>query len=139
MSDARELFNQLMADRRELRSVRLLIESLRADSGYHSMDYSLDRVQTSPTSETAAEKVVARILELEEKERLVQESYRAHLVKATVVVEKLGGLRGEYLARRYIKGQTTREIAEELHYSEGYLLHVGVDAMNEIDGRGLCC
>lgn len=136
--NARELFNQLMADRRELRNIDLLIESLRDDSGYHSMDYSLDRVQTSPTGETAAERVVARILELEEKARAVEESYQLHKVKATVVTEKLGGLRGEYLARRYIKGQTTREIAEELHYSEGYLLHVGVDAMNEIDGRGLC-
>lgn len=136
--NARELFNKLMEDRRELRKIDAMLRALRADVGYHSMDYSLDRVQTSPTNETAAERVVARILELEEKKKATKESYRAHLVKATHILEELGGLQGEYLTRRYINGQTTRQIAEELNYVEGYLLHVGVDAMNEIDRRGLC-
>lgn len=138
MSNARELFNQLNTDRRELRRIRLTIETLRNDSGYHSMDYSQERVQTSPNGATPAEKIVARIMELETKEKGVHDSYMIHLAKAERIASMLGGIQGDYIVRRYVCDQKTEDIAKELHYTRQYLYNVGVEAFREIDRRKLC-
>ncbi len=135
---ARELFNQLVTDRRELNKIQTLIKALRDDSGYHSMDYSQERVQTSPNGVTPAEKIVTRILELEKREKELTDRFLTHKDKAVRILLELDWLQEEYVARRYIMGQTTQEIAKELNYSESYLFHVGVEAFREIDRRGLC-
>lgn len=135
---ARELFNQLVADRRELNKIQTLIQALRDDSGYHSIDYSQERVQTSPNGTTPAEKIVARILDLEKREKELTDRFQIHKDKAAGILGELDWLPCVYLTRRYLDGKTTQEIAKELNYSESYLFHVGVEAFREIDRRGLC-
>ena len=85
------------------------------------IDYSRDRVQSSPDETTS--KIVAEIMELEKRLTEVTKSCEERRYAIVKAIQKIQDSRySEMLYKRYIKRMKYEDIANEMHYSREHII-----------------
>lgn len=91
-----------------------------AASGFRAIDYSADRIQSSPSSDRMAD-VVGRYADMEAE---VQELIDAFFVKKNLIISQIQSLEdsryADVLYARYVSFEPFRKIARDLHYDYDY-------------------
>lgn len=101
---AKERFRQLLERIAELESI---ITSI-------SVDYSAERVQTSPPDPSDQ---IAKLSDMRTEKIEAANEMSKRMDEVCKVIDKVGGVQGEILHRRYIEGQRWEEIAVNMHYN----------------------
>lgn len=90
-----------------------------AASGFRAIDYSADRIQSSPSDRMAD--VVGRYADMEAE---VQELIDAFFVKKNLIISQIQSLEdpryADVLYARYVSFEPFRKIARDLHYDYDY-------------------
>lgn len=102
--DAQRKYRQLLERINELEAVLTSI----------SIDYSAERVQSTPAD--MADKI-AKLSDLRTEYIEKAEEAVEKMEEICSVIDKVGGVQGEILHRRYIEGQRWEEIAVALNYT----------------------
>lgn len=94
-----------------------------AASGFRAIDYSADRIQSSPSDRMAD--VVGRYADMEAE---VQELIDAFFVKKNLIISQIQSLEdpryADVLYARYVSFEPFRKIARDLHYDYDYCCHL---------------
>lgn len=99
--------------------------------GVGGIDYSKDRVQTSPASGAAFENNVERLVEKEQrlKELLVElVDARDRIVRQITAIDDARYM--TVLYKHYIESESISQIAYEMHYSYNHVVKLHADALD---------
>lgn len=115
---------------RQLEELRLTIENIRA------IDYSKDKVQTSPSNQV--ENLIIKIIEHEE--NIVKDIDRLVDLKeqARKVINKVEGIYGIVLEMRYLECMQFEEIAYRLSYTIQHAHRLHGQALNMLKDASKC-
>lgn len=96
------------------------LDALRASNmGYKAIDYSADRVQTSPTDRMAD--TVGKYIDMETE---IMQMIDAYFEKMHMIIGQIQALDDarhiDILYARYVNGESLRRIARDMHYEYGY-------------------
>lgn len=107
------------------------LETLKVSaSGYHGIDYSADRVQSSPDDRMA--NVVGKYLDLEAEISQMLEEY---MLKRHYIINQIEGINNAQLSdilyARYVSFESLATIANDLHYEYTYCCRLHGKALRE--------
>lgn len=106
------------------------LDELRADTmGYKAIDYSADKVQSSPTDRMA--NVVGRYTDLENRVRSMIDEY--YYKKDFIINQIVGMENAKYsniLYARYVEFKSLKRIATEMHYDHKWICALHGRALN---------
>lgn len=122
--------NRIEAKKREAAGLQESISFLKG------IDYSGDRVQTSPQDHMSGD--VARLLDLDKEIRILIEKYHYEMDKRINQIHQLKNETYEnVLIMRYIEDMTLDEIAKQMSYSYYWACHIHGEALKEFHERFL--
>ena len=112
--------------------------SLYGSYGFGSVDYSKDRVRSSPESDASFTRIVEKIADVEIKiDRLVDQL----IDEREVITEQIEGMENEafktLLYKRYVKYERFEQIATEMNYTYEWVRHLHGYALEEFERRYL--
>lgn len=102
------------------------------------IDYSKERVQTSPTANAAYETKVEMFVDLAREIEQEQAQFNSLVVKVTKQIQTLEDeKKKDILFKRYIQHKPLWVAAEEMNYSFNYIRRLHSEALNDFQKRWL--
>lgn len=134
---AKSYLQQIHRMKVQLKHRRMELEEMRgSDMGYKAIDYSADRVQSSPSDHMAD--TISRIIDREaEYQRLADEYWNL----AQTIVKQIEGLDDaryvDVLYARYVSWEPLRKIANDMRYDYDYLCRLHGRALKAFEDKYL--